>query len=88
MLWEALGSVLLGLAAASAGVRWLPERLPARLPVLVTGPAAALFGCLITRTVMGPGHVFAILLGALLVGVALLSLLVRPAGRMRQEAAA
>ncbi|MGP3982650.1 hypothetical protein [Streptomyces sp. KR80] len=89
MLWESLGSALIGLAVAYAGTRWLPERLPARPLVLVTGALAALFGGLLTYTVMGDGHPLATLLGALVVGVALLSLLIRPSGRrVRRSAAA
>ncbi|MCC3651850.1 MULTISPECIES: hypothetical protein [Streptomyces] len=88
MLWEALGSVLIGLAVASAGVRWLSGRLPASPLVYATGPVAALFGCLITRTVVGPDHALASLTGALVVAAALLSLLVRRPGRMRRSAAA
>ncbi|KAF4410355.1 MULTISPECIES: hypothetical protein [Streptomyces] len=88
MLLEALGSVLIGLAVAFAGMRRFPERLPARPLVLATGPVASLAGCLITRAVMGPGHWLAILLGALVVGVALLSLLIRPqTGPVRRSAA-
>ncbi|MGP3953338.1 hypothetical protein [Streptomyces sp. 7N604] len=89
MILEALGSVLIGLGAAYAAARWLPERLPARPLVLTTGAVAALFGGLITYTVVGSGHPLATLLGALVVGVALLSLLIRPAGRwVRRSAAA
>ncbi|PGH52374.1 hypothetical protein, partial [Streptomyces sp. Ru87] len=40
MLLEALGSVLIGLAVAFAGMRRFPERLPARPLVLATGPVA------------------------------------------------
>ncbi|MEU8568321.1 hypothetical protein AB0C51_08120 [Streptomyces pathocidini] len=80
MIWEALGSMVLGLTVAYAAARWLPGRLPARPLVLVTGAVAALFGALITYTVIGAGHPLATLLGGLAVGAALLSLLVRPAG--------
>ncbi|MEU6079424.1 hypothetical protein [Streptomyces sp. NPDC047108] len=89
MILEALGSVLIGLAVAYASTRWLPERLPARPLVLGTGAIAALFGGLITYTVVGDAYPLATLLGALAVGVALLSLLIRPAGRwVRRSAAA
>jgi hypothetical protein len=88
MIWETLGSVLIGLAVAYGGVRLLPERLPARPVVLITGAVAALFGGLLTYTVVGSGHPFATLLGAFVMGVALLSLLIRPTGRVRRSAAA
>jgi hypothetical protein len=89
MILEALGSVLIGLAIAYAGIRRLPGRLPARPVVLVTGAVAALLGGLITYTVIGGGHPLATLLGALFVGAALLSLLIRPPGpRVRRSAAA
>ncbi|NJQ00964.1 hypothetical protein HCK00_10580 [Streptomyces sp. PLAI1-29] len=86
MLWEALGSVLLGLAVAAAGVRWLSGRLPASPLVYATGPAAALFGWLLTRAVTGPGHAAAGLVGALVLGVALLSLLIRRGPGLRRSA--
>jgi hypothetical protein len=87
MVWEALGSVLIGLAIAAAGSRWLPARLPSRPLVMISGLAAGLFGGLVTRSAVGPGHTLATLFGALVVSVALLSLLVRPAGRMSRSAA-
>ncbi|MGP4000888.1 hypothetical protein [Streptomyces sp. 8N706] len=88
MIWEALGSVIIGLAVAYTGSRRLPERLPARPLVLGTGAVAALFGGLLTHTVVGDGHPLATLIGALVMGVALLSLLIRPPGRVRRSAAA
>ncbi|WP_237323237.1 hypothetical protein [Streptomyces sp. JJ36] len=75
MLWEALGSVILGLALAGAAARWLPGRFPHRPLLLATGPVAALLGGLITRVVTGPGHPVAVLTVAAAVCVALLSLL-------------
>ncbi|MBV9026024.1 MAG: hypothetical protein JO362_20060 [Streptomycetaceae bacterium] len=77
MIWEALASVLVGLAVAWAALRWLPCRFPSRTMVLATGPSAALLGGLITRIVLGPGHIPATLFAALAVGTALLSLLIR-----------
>ena len=87
VIWQALGSALIGIAISYAGLRWAPERLPSRLLVLGTGPVAALFGGLITHGMLGPGHGPAILTGALAVGVALLSLLIRPATGARSAAA-
>ncbi|MFJ9039424.1 hypothetical protein ACIRF8_22845 [Streptomyces sp. NPDC102406] len=80
MLLESLGSALLGLALAwAAGVR-MPHRLPSRTLVLPTGVAGALFGAFVTHSALGPGHALATLGGALVMSVALLSLLLRPAG--------
>ncbi|MCQ4080229.1 hypothetical protein NGB36_06370 [Streptomyces sp. RB6PN25] len=82
MIWEALGSALVGLAAAWAALRWLPRRFPSRTMVLATGPSAGLVGGLITRIILGPGHIPVTLVAALAVGAAILSLLVRaPAPR-------
>lgn len=75
MVWEALGSAILGLAIAYAAAHWLPGRFPNRTLVLATGPAAALLGGLIGRVVTGPGHPLAVLTIAACVSVALLSLL-------------
>lgn len=75
MLWEALGSAVLGLAIALAATRWLPARFPERALVLGTGPAAALLGGVIARIVMGPGHSAVTLLIAAGVSTAILSLL-------------
>jgi hypothetical protein len=75
MLWEASVSALLGLLAAWAAVRAFPGRLPAPSLVLPTGVVGALAGGLITHAVMGPGHPAAVLLIALGVCAALLSLL-------------
>ncbi|WP_338700216.1 hypothetical protein V2W30_26000 [Streptomyces sp. Q6] len=85
MLLEALGSALLGLALAMAAGHRLPHRLPSRTLVLPTGVAGALFGAFVTHSALGPGHVIATLVGAVVMAVALLSLLLRPArGRARQ----
>ncbi|MEV3854461.1 hypothetical protein AB0J38_09060 [Streptomyces sp. NPDC050095] len=85
MLLEALGSALLGLALALAAGHRLPHRLPSRTLVLPTGIAGGLFGAFVTHSALGPGHVLATLAGALVMAVALLSLLLRPTrGRARQ----
>jgi uncharacterized protein YcfJ len=88
MISVALGSILIGLAVAYGGTRRLSERLPARPVVLATGAISALVGGVITYTVVGDGHPIATMLGALAVGVALLSLLIRPAGRQVRRSAA
>ncbi|MCP9957438.1 MULTISPECIES: hypothetical protein [Streptomyces] len=89
MLWEALGSVLLGLALSWAALRRLADRLPPRRTVLATGALGALFGALVTHAALGPGFVLGTLLGALAVGAVLLSLLIRPPRRrLRRSAAA
>ncbi|UGY95206.1 hypothetical protein [Streptomyces gobiensis] len=75
MLGEALGSAVLGLAIACAALRWLPDRFPNRRLVLATGPVAAVFGGLITRAVLGPGHLLTTMLLAVGVAAALVSLL-------------
>jgi peptidoglycan/LPS O-acetylase OafA/YrhL len=87
MIWEALGSALIGLAVAYVGSRRLPERLPSPRLVLATGAVASLAGGLLTHTVLGDGHPLTTLVGALAVGVALLSLLVRPSGPRRRSPA-
>ncbi|HEV7626054.1 MAG TPA: hypothetical protein VGO89_06115 [Streptomyces sp.] len=76
MIWEALGATALGLVIAYAATRQLPERLPNRPLVLMTGPAAALLGGLICRVVLGGGHTLATLAVAAVVCVAILSLLI------------
>ncbi|NGO79058.1 hypothetical protein G6045_25880 [Streptomyces sp. YC504] len=81
MFLEALASVLLGLALALLAGHRLGHRLPARNLVLATGAAGALFGAFVTHSALGPGHALPVLGGAVVVAVALLSLLVRPAGR-------
>ena len=88
MLFEALGSALLGLLLAGVAVHRLSHRLPARSLVLATGPAGALFGAFVTHTALDPGNVLLILLGAAVVSVASLSLLLRPSGRLRRSATA
>ncbi|MET9804823.1 hypothetical protein [Streptomyces sp. NPDC006368] len=87
MLWEALGSVVLGLVLSWAALQRLADRLPPRRPVLVTGTLGALFGALVTHGAVGPGHTLGTLLGALVVDAVLLSLLLRPTRRLRRTAA-
>jgi hypothetical protein len=87
MLFEALGSALLGLALAWAAMHRLSARLPTRSLVLATGVAGALFGAFVTHSALDPGNFLLILLGAAIVSAASLSLLVRPAGRLRRRSA-
>ncbi|MGW3954413.1 hypothetical protein ACWEKM_26560 [Streptomyces sp. NPDC004752] len=87
MILEVLASALVGLAFAAVAVRRLSHRLPARLLVFCTGVAGALFGDFVTHTALGPGPVPVSLLGAAVVGAASLSLLLRPAGRLRRRSA-
>ena len=85
MLLEALGSVLLGLALAWAAARHLPDRMPSRRVVFTTGPVGALFGAYVTHAALGPGHILAVLGGAVTIGAVVLSLLIRPsAHRLRR----
>ncbi|MFJ7074926.1 hypothetical protein [Streptomyces sp. NPDC098781] len=87
MLLEALSSAILGLALAWAAATRLPHRLPTRSLVLPTGVAGALFGAFITHTALDFGNLFVILVGAAIFSAASLSLLVRPAGRLRRHSA-
>ncbi|MDF2270046.1 hypothetical protein P2Q00_32165 [Streptomyces coacervatus] len=87
MLFEALGSALLGLLLAWAAIRRLSNRLPTRSLVLATGVAGALFGAFVTHSALDPGNIVFILIGAAIVSAASLSLLVRPAGRLRRRSA-
>lgn len=86
MVWEALGSALIGFAVAWTALRTFPARFPSRPLALATGPVAALLGGLITRVVVGPGNAAVTLVAALCVGAALLSLLVREPGARRSAA--
>lgn len=88
MIWEALGSVILGLALAQAAASRLPERLPSRPRVLVAGLLGTLFGAYLTHMAVGPGHPLVTLVGAVAVGAVALSLLLRPTGRIRRRSAA
>jgi hypothetical protein len=85
MFLEALGSVILGLALAWVAANRLPHRLPARRLVLPTGAAGALFGAFLAHSALGSGHLALVLVGALAVATASLSLLLRPAGRIRRR---
>ncbi|GAA2465953.1 hypothetical protein [Streptomyces macrosporus] len=80
MIWEVLGSALLGLAVALVAAHHFADRFRDRSLVLATGPAAAVAGGVITHVVLGPGHLLPALAVAVLVATALLSLLVRPRG--------
>ncbi|WP_031506061.1 hypothetical protein [Streptomyces megasporus] len=80
MIWEVLGSALLGLAIALVAAHRFADRFRDRSLVLATGPAAALAGGVITHVVLGPGHPLPTLTVAILVSGALLSLLIRPRG--------
>ncbi|MFJ7964991.1 hypothetical protein [Streptomyces sp. NPDC096324] len=87
MFLEAFGSALIGLALAWAASYRLPHRLPSRSLVLSTGVVGALFGAFLTHTALSSGHFLAILLGAVAVSAALLSLLLRPEERFRRRSA-
>jgi hypothetical protein len=87
MLLEALGSAVLGLALAWAAAHRLPHRLPARPLVLSTGVAGALFGAFVTHSALGSVGLLLILVGSLVVSAASLSLLLRPAERLRRRSA-
>ncbi|GAB3180425.1 hypothetical protein [Streptomyces incanus] len=87
MLLETLSSVILGLALAWAATRRLPHRLPARALVLSTGVAGALLGAFLTHNALDAGNLLTALSGAAIVSVASLSLLLRPAGRLRSRSA-
>lgn len=87
MFLEALGSAMLGLALAWAALHRLPHRLPSRTLVLPTGVAGALFGAFLTHSALGAGHLLVTLAGGLIVSVASLSLLLRPAERFRRRSA-
>ncbi|MDT0399294.1 hypothetical protein [Streptomyces edwardsiae] len=88
MLLEALSSAIVGLVLAWVAVRQLPHRLPARVLVVPTGVAGALFGAFLVNTAVDAGSLVAVLVGAAVVSVASLSLLVRPAGRLGRSATA
>ncbi|MER6344174.1 hypothetical protein ACWC10_37460 [Streptomyces sp. NPDC001595] len=87
MLLEAFSSAILGLILAWAYALRLPHRLPARPLVLSTGVAGALFGAFVTHTALDAGGFLPSLIGAAVVSVASLSLLLRPAGRLRRHSA-
>lgn len=85
---EALGSALLGFALAWAALHRLADRLPPRRTVLITGVLGGLFGSLVAHAALGPGFAPYTLLGAVAICAVLLSLLIRPARRLRRSAAA
>ncbi|MBD0422285.1 hypothetical protein AB0L35_04435 [Streptomyces sp. NPDC052309] len=87
MLLEALSAAILGLALAWAAAHRLPHRLPARVLVLPTGVAGALFGAFLTHSALGADSLLPNLVGAAAVSAASLSLLLRPAGRLRRRSA-
>ncbi|MEV5310099.1 MULTISPECIES: hypothetical protein [unclassified Streptomyces] len=87
MLLEAFSSALLGLVLAWTYAVRLPHRLPARPLVLSTGVAGGLFGAFLIRTAVDAAGFLLVLLGAVVVSVASLSLLLRPAGRLRRHSA-
>ncbi|MBQ1096916.1 MULTISPECIES: hypothetical protein [unclassified Streptomyces] len=87
MLLEALSAAILGFALAWAAAHRLPHRLPARVLVLPTGIAGALFGAFVTHTALGAGGLLLVLLGSATLSAASLSLLLRPAGRLRRRSA-
>ncbi|MGW1543923.1 hypothetical protein ACWCPM_27410 [Streptomyces sp. NPDC002309] len=87
MLLEALSSAILGLVLSWVYAVRLPHRLPARHLVLSTGVGGALFGAFLTHSALEAGGVLLVLLGAAIVSVASLSLLLRPAGRLRRRSA-
>ncbi|MEU5398492.1 hypothetical protein ABZ348_04245 [Streptomyces sp. NPDC005963] len=86
MQWEAIGSILLGLALAWLADRQLADRLPERRVVFLTGAFGALFGGYVTHVALGPGQFLGTLVGAVLIGAVLLSLLLRPSGRRLRRA--
>ncbi|WP_413758875.1 hypothetical protein [Streptomyces sp. MMBL 11-3] len=85
MFMEALGSAVLGLALAWAAVHRLPHRLPVRRLVLSTGVAGGLFGAFLTHTALGSVGFLPVMLGAVTVAAASISLLLRPAGRIHRH---
>ncbi|MCX5142731.1 MULTISPECIES: hypothetical protein [unclassified Streptomyces] len=88
MIFETLGSVLLGLALSWAALRSLSPRLPSRRAVLSTGALGALFGAYLTHSVLGSGHAAATLVGSVLIAAVTLSLLIRPRNRRLSRSAA
>ncbi|ANH93293.1 MULTISPECIES: hypothetical protein [unclassified Streptomyces] len=85
MFLEALGSAVLGLLLAWAVFHRLSRRLPSRPLVLSTGVAGALLGDFVTHSALGSAPVLSSLLGAAVVSAASVSLLLRPAGRLRRR---
>ncbi|MFB6962411.1 hypothetical protein ACFCYB_36885, partial [Streptomyces sp. NPDC056309] len=88
MFLETLGSALIGLLFGWTAFHRLSHRLPSRLLVQSTGVAGGLFGGFVTHSALGSGSLLPTLLGAVVVSAASLSLLVRPAGRLRRRGGA
>jgi hypothetical protein len=88
MYLEALGSAMLGLALAWAVTYRLAHRLPATRIVLPTGVAGGLFGAFLTHTALGSVGFLPVMLGAIAVSAASVSLLLRPTARLRRHSAA
>ncbi len=88
MILEALSSAMLGFVLAWVAARLLPHRMPARPLVLSTGVAGALLGAFLTNGALDTGGIPLTLAGSVAVSVASLSLLLRPAGRLRRSATA
>ena len=87
MFLEAFGSAVLGLLLGWAALHRLSHRLPSSLLVLSTGVAGALVGDFVTHTALDSGSILPTLIGAAVVSAASLSLLLRPAGRLRRRSA-
>ncbi|MFI1323287.1 hypothetical protein EF913_01270 [Streptomyces sp. WAC04189] len=87
MLLEALCAAILGFALAWAAAHRLRHRLPARVLVLPTGIAGALFGAFVTHTALGAAGLPLVLLGSAALSACSLSLLLRPATRLRRRSA-
>ncbi|WP_327268367.1 hypothetical protein OG233_10110 [Streptomyces sp. NBC_01218] len=83
MIWESIGSVVIGLALSWAALHVLPGRLPSARAVYPAGALGALFGAYLADGVLYSGHAEATAAGALVVGAVTLSLLLRPRGRRR-----
>ncbi|WP_406225874.1 hypothetical protein OH723_09285 [Streptomyces albidoflavus] len=81
MIVETVGALAIGLAVAWLALWRLPHRLPDPRLVGPTGAAGGLLGAFVTHTALGGAQPLVILGGALVMALALLSLLVRPAGR-------
>ncbi|MBC2868168.1 hypothetical protein [Streptomyces mexicanus] len=87
MFLETSGSAVLGLLLGWAAFHRLSHRLPSRLLVLSTAVAGALFGGFVTHSALDPAGLLPSLLGAAVVSAASLSLLLRPARRLRRHSA-
>lgn len=81
MIVETVGALAIGLAVAWLALRRLPHRLPDPVWSARPAPCGSLLGAFVTHTALGGAQPLVILGGALVMALALLSLLVRPAGR-------